>query len=89
MTSSPTSQRELVDAAVVIVEGVNALQFRDHLDLGVFVDAPEAAIEQWYADRLVAMFAAAPAGSFYAELGFDEARAARRSPTRCGRASIT
>ena len=69
----PDVTRELVDAAVVIVEGVNALQFRDHLDLGVFVDAPEAAIEQWYADRLVAMFAAAPPGSFYAELGFDEA----------------
>ena len=68
----PDVTRELVDAAVVIVEGVNALQFRDHLDLGVFVDAPEAAIEQWYADRLVAMFAAAPPGSFYAELGFDE-----------------
>jgi type I pantothenate kinase len=68
----PDATRELVDAAVVIVEGVNALQFRDHLDLGVFVDAPEAAIERWYADRLVGMFAAAPPGSFYAELGFDE-----------------
>jgi type I pantothenate kinase len=66
--------RELVDAAVVIVEGVNALQFRDQLDLGVYVDAPEAAIEQWYADRLVGVFAAAPPGSFYAELGFDEAQ---------------
>jgi type I pantothenate kinase len=68
----PDVGRELVDAAVVIVEGVNALQFRDHLDLGVYVDAPEAAIERWYADRLVGMFAAAPRGSFYAELGFDE-----------------
>ena len=36
-------------------------------------DAPEAAIERWYADRLVGMFAAAPPGSFYAQLGFDEA----------------
>ena len=49
----PDVTRELVDAAVVIVEGVNALQFRDQLDLGVYVDAPEAAIERWYADRLV------------------------------------
>ena len=68
------SHRELVDATVVIMEGVNALQFPDHLDVGVYVDAPEAAIEHWYADRLVGMFAAAPPGSFYAELGFDEAQ---------------
>ena len=53
----PDVTRELVDAAVVIVEGVNALQFRDQLDVGVYVDAPEAAIERWYADRLVGMFA--------------------------------
>ena len=70
----PDVTRELVDAAVVIVEGVNALQFADLLDLAVYVDAPEAAIEQWYADRLVEMFAAAPPGSFYAQLGFDEAQ---------------
>lgn len=70
----PDVTRELVDAAVVIVEGVNALQFVELLDLAVYVDAPEAAIEQWYADRLVEMFAAAPPGSFYAQLGFDEAQ---------------
>src|SRR4051812_5093193 len=70
----PGATRELVDAAVVIVEGVNALRFRDQLDLGVFVDAPEAAIERWYADRLVGVFADAPPGSFYAALGFDEAQ---------------
>ena len=64
--------RELSDAAVVIVEGVNALWFRDDLDIGVYVYAPEEAIERWYADRLVGMFAVAPAGSFYAELGYDE-----------------
>jgi type I pantothenate kinase len=68
----PDVTRELVDAAVVFVEGVNALQFVDQLDLSVYVDAPEEAIERWYADRLVGMFAAAPPGSFYAELGFDE-----------------
>jgi type I pantothenate kinase len=70
----PDVTRELVDAAVVIVEGVNALQFADRLDLTVYVDAPETAIEAWYAERLVGMFAAAPPGSFYAELGFDEAQ---------------
>jgi len=70
----PGATRELVDAAVVIVEGVNALQFRDLVDVGVYVAAPETAIERWYADRLVGMFAAAPPGSFYATLGFDEAQ---------------
>jgi type I pantothenate kinase len=68
----PDVTRELVDAAVVIVEGVNALQFADRLDLTVYVDAPESAIEAWYSDRLVGMFSAAPPGSFYADLGFDE-----------------
>jgi type I pantothenate kinase len=70
----PDATRELVDAAVVFVEGVNALQFADQLDLAVYVDAPEEAIERWYADRLVGMFAAAPPGSFYAQLGLDEAQ---------------
>jgi type I pantothenate kinase len=70
----PGATRELDDAAIVIVEGVNALWFRDDVDLGVFVDAPEEAIERWYADRLVGIFAAAPPGSFYASLGFDEAQ---------------
>ena len=41
-TSCPMPRASSSDAAVVIVEGVNALQFRDHLDLGVYVDAPEA-----------------------------------------------
>lgn len=68
----PDERRRLADAAVVIVEGVNALQFREHLDLGVYIDAPEAAIERWYADRLVGMFADAPPGSFYSRLGLDE-----------------
>jgi type I pantothenate kinase len=68
----PGATRELADAAVVIVEGVNALRFRELLDLGVYVDAPEPAIERWYAERLVRVFAAAPPGSFYADLGLDE-----------------
>lgn len=69
----PGERRTVPDASVVIVEGVNALRFRDHLDLGIYVDAPEAAIRRWYEDRLVTVFAAAPPGSFYASLGFDEA----------------
>ncbi|MGZ6884930.1 MAG: type I pantothenate kinase [Acidimicrobiia bacterium] len=70
----PDARRELADAAVVIVEGVNALRFRDRLDLGIYVDAPESAIEGWYAERLVQMFRSAPPGSFYASLGYDEAQ---------------
>jgi type I pantothenate kinase len=68
----PDVTRELVDASVVFVEGVNALQFADAFDVTVYVDAPEPAIARWYEDRLVAIFAAAPPGSFYAGLGFDE-----------------
>jgi type I pantothenate kinase len=66
-------EQVLADAAVVIVEGVNALQFTDALDLAVYLDAPEGAIEAWYTERLVRKFATAPPGSFYATLGFDEA----------------
>lgn len=68
----PDEQRVLGPADVVMVEGVNALQFRELVDLGIYVHADESAIEQWYSERLVAMFAAAPPGSYYALLGFDE-----------------
>jgi type I pantothenate kinase len=70
----PDERRVLGPADVVLVEGVNALRFRDHIDLGIYLHAEESVIREWYADRLVAMFAAAPAGSFYASLGYDEAR---------------
>lgn len=53
-------------AAVLLLEGVNALAFHDHLDLGIYVDAPVDAVERWYVDRLVALVAAAPPGTFYA-----------------------
>jgi type I pantothenate kinase len=68
----PDEQRVLGAADVVVVEGVNALRFRDHVDLGIFLHAEEPAIQAWYADRLVGIFAAAPPGSFYASLGYDE-----------------
>lgn len=66
-------RRALGDAAVMFFEGVNALQFSELLDLTIYVDAAEAAIESWYVTRLLEMFRVAPAGSFYAELGYDEA----------------
>ncbi len=67
-----TEPRVLTDAAVVIVEGVNALQFAGDLDLTIYLDAAEPLIEAWYTQRLLEQFAAAPPGSFYASLGFDE-----------------
>ena len=68
----PDERRPLGDAAVMFFEGVNALQFHEQLDLTIYVDAEEAAIESWYVARLVELFRVAPAGSFYAELGYDE-----------------
>lgn len=64
--------RVLGPADIVVVEGVNALRFRDHVDLGIYLHADEPVIQAWYSDRLVAMFAAAPPDSFYASLGYDE-----------------
>lgn len=66
-------EQVLTDAAVVIVEGVNALHFADAFDVSVYVDAAAPAIEAWYTQRLLQQFATAPPGSFYATLGFDEA----------------
>ena len=33
---------------VLVLEGVNVLQFADRLDIGVYLQAPEAAMEAWY-----------------------------------------
>jgi type I pantothenate kinase len=68
----PDERRVLGPADVVVVEGVNALRFRDHVDLGIYLHAEEEHIRAWYSDRLVGMFAVAPPGSFYASLGYDE-----------------
>ncbi len=70
----PGELRTLGDSAVLVLEGVNALQFAEQVDLAVYLDAPEGAIEDWYVERLVETFAAAPPGSFYAGLGYDEHR---------------
>ncbi len=34
-----------------IIEGVNALQFADHLDLAIYLDADEADLINWYSTR--------------------------------------
>ncbi len=62
----PGTVVELSDAAVVVVEGVNALRFHDDLDLAIYVDAPESIIEEWYIDRFLGLCAVAAPGTFYA-----------------------
>jgi type I pantothenate kinase len=52
---------------VLVLEGVNALQFSDRLDLGVYLNASEDAMEDWYVTRFLQLSAAPPPGSFYAQ----------------------
>jgi type I pantothenate kinase len=62
----PGAARAIEPPGMLILEGVNALQFHARIDFGVYVDAPLAAIERWYVARLVELVAEAPPGSFYA-----------------------
>jgi type I pantothenate kinase len=62
---------------VLVLEGVNALQFSDRLDVAVYLHASEAAMEEWYVARFLELCADPPPGSFYAQfrgLGADELR---------------
>jgi type I pantothenate kinase len=56
-------------ADVILVEGIVALQppTVEHLDLAIYVDAPEARVREWFVDRFVRLTAAAAgdAASFY------------------------
>jgi type I pantothenate kinase len=56
-------------ADVVLVEGVVALQqpTRRHLDLAVYIDAPEACVRQWFVERFIRLTeaGASDASSFY------------------------
>ena len=66
-----------------MLEGVNALQFRDRLDVGVYLHASEAAMEDWYVHPLPrAVRRTPPPGSFYAQF-------AGSVPTSCGRSPST
>ena len=58
---APDEVQALGAADVVIVEGVNALQppVVDHLDLGVYIDAEEADMQDWFIERFLALCAAA------------------------------
>lgn len=62
----PDQYLPVAGAAVVVLEGLNALRAPDRLDLAVYLDASEAAMEDWYARRFVELCADPPSGSFYA-----------------------
>lgn len=59
----PNSYEELKKPSILIVEGVNTLQFSDQFsvslvdffDLSIYVDAPKVLIENWYLDRFLAL----------------------------------
>jgi type I pantothenate kinase len=62
---------------VLVLEGVNALQFRDRLDVAVYLHASEEAMQEWYVARFLELCADPPPGSFYAQfdgLGPDDLR---------------
>lgn len=42
---------ELPAADMVLFEGVNALQFADHLDIGLYLHADEPAMREWFVER--------------------------------------
>jgi type I pantothenate kinase len=44
-------RQALTKADVVIVEGLHLLQLSEAIDVGIYVDADERDIEQWYVDR--------------------------------------
>jgi type I pantothenate kinase len=51
---------------VVVLEGVNALRFAGLLDVRVYLDAAEAAMEEWYVARFRRWCVDPPPGTFYA-----------------------
>lgn len=62
----PDRRQSLGGARVVIFEGVHALRHAHLLDLAVYVDASEQAMEDWYAERFLALTRDPPPGTFYA-----------------------
>ena len=66
---------QVLDAAdVVIVEGLHLLELSDAIDVGIYVDAAEADIEQWFVDRFLALRSSGH--SFYRQFaGFSDDQA--------------
>ena len=71
----PGEAQEVAGVDVVVLEGINVLQvtpgtdvlLSDLLDVGIYLDADEADVRQWFSDRLVELLRAGAddAGSFY------------------------
>jgi type I pantothenate kinase len=65
----PGEVRVVDGAAVVVIEGVNALQpaLAEHLDLRVYVHAEEPVVRSWYVERFLELIAGAESddASFY------------------------
>ncbi|MGZ4688980.1 MAG: type I pantothenate kinase [Acidimicrobiia bacterium] len=59
----------LAPPEVLVLEGVNALQFSDRLDVAVYLHASEDAMEDWYVTRFLQLCQAPPPGSFYEQFG--------------------
>jgi type I pantothenate kinase len=62
---------------VLVLEGVNALQFAARLDVAVYLHATEAAMERWYVARFLELCAAPPPRSFYEQFAGYEVDARR------------
>jgi type I pantothenate kinase len=54
---------------VLILEGVNALQFADRLDVAVYLHAAEESMQAWYVARFLELCEHPPPGSFYEQFG--------------------
>lgn len=54
---------------VLVLEGVNALRFADHLDVTVYLHAEDEDMEAWYVTRFLELCETPPPGSFYAQFG--------------------
>lgn len=70
-------RRAIPPSDVLVLDGVNALQFSDRLDIAVYLNASEEAMEEWYLARFLELCEDPPPGSFYAqfgELGADDLR---------------
>jgi type I pantothenate kinase len=67
---------QVLDTAdVVIVEGLHLLALSDAIDVGIYVDAAEADIEQWFVDRFLGLRSSGH--SFYRQFaGFSDDQAA-------------
>ncbi len=68
VTYDVTDERKPIETPdVLVLEGVNALRFADRLDVAVYLNASEAAMEDWYVTRFLRLCEAPPPGSFYAQ----------------------